>query len=742
MGYDFSQETKKILHLAEDLSRQFKNYYLGVEHLFLAILKLDSEIAEIFCEMSLDANEILEELTDVIKKKKEEILWKGIIRTPRFDKVLRIAQIEAKSFKSDKIGPGHIFISILNEGDSSPVRFLCNKEVNIEELKKIFSSRYFEEKDKRKIFKKEVKPSFIDKFSRNLTKLAKENRLEPVIGREKEVRRLIQILTRKGKNNPILIGEAGVGKTAVVSALAIKVAHGKAPEQMKNKQIIDLSLSSIVAGTQHRGEFEDRLQKIMKEVEKNPDVILFIDEIHTIVGAGASGSGMSAANILKPALARGEFPCIGSTTLDEYRKFIEKDSALERRFQPVLISEPTEEETLQILKGLKNNFELHHGVTFTEKALINAVKLSVRYLPDRNLPDKAIDLIDEAAAKVKTKTISLPLKEDKIEISGEDIAEVVSSWTQIPVKKITQEETEKILHLEEILKEKIVGQDDAVRIISQTIQMIKTGLIGMNRPLGVFMFVGPTGVGKTYLAKTLADFLFGSEKEIIRVDMSEYMEKHTVSKLIGAPPGYVGYEDEGQLTKKVRAKPYSVILLDEIEKAHPEIFDIFLQVFDEGRLTDAKGRTVNFCNTIIIMTSNLGTEKLMDLSEDKIEEARLEVLKAVRKHFRPEFINRIDEVIFFNPLKKDALAKIVKLSLNDLEVRIKEKGLSWDIDDSVIDFVIELGYDMEYGARPINRTIQNLIAKPLAKFLLEGKFSSEDKILVKVTDNQVLFERI
>ena len=733
------------INYARDLSVKLKNNYLGTEHVFMALLKLDILTQNKLKELQINHNNIYDELSALIKSNDNNIIWDGIVETPRYKKALNDSKEIAVSGNSKEIEPGYFIISVLSDINSVPSRFLINKGIDVNSILRAFGSDKFLEISEIKNVKTTKERSnknlnLISKFGKDLTLKARNGLIEKVIGRDEELKRIIQILTRKSKNNPVLIGEAGVGKTAIIYALAQKIAERKVPEKLKDKQLFEISYASILAGTKHRGELEERLQGIVKEVEANPDVILFIDEIHTIMGQSSSGVG--ASDFLKPALAKGEFPLIGATTIDEFRKFIEKDPAFERRFQPILVSEPNEQESLEILNGLKESFEMHHRVKFLESALKSAVKLSIRYLPDRNLPDKAIDLIDEAASKARNKTQPDINDNSFLEITEEDIAEVISVWTKIPVQKLNSEETIKILNLKEILKEKIIYQDEAIEVVTQTIQLIKTVLTGTNRPLGVFMFLGPTGVGKTYFAKILADQLFGSEKDIIRIDMSEYMEKHSVARLIGAPPGYIGYEDEGQLVKQVRTKPYSVILLDEIEKAHPEVFDIFLQVFDEGRLTDSKGRVVDFTNSIIIMTSNLGSSlKSFEKSADNFDKLKENVIEAIKNHFRPEFLNRIDEKIIFRPLSKESLNLIAGLIIKDLVKRLEEKNIKLNIGMDVIEEMIKAGFDPEYGARPLHRTVQNLIAKPIAKLLLEGKFREGDSISAKVINKEIVFDK-
>jgi ATP-dependent Clp protease ATP-binding subunit ClpC len=729
----FDDISNKVQSEAKRISTDYSYFHVGVEHLTLAIIDYDERVSAALTKLGIDRKTLRSKILEVAGSGDRESSPPGVlIESPRYKKVLKDCEKVALSTKAFRIEPIHILITILREKTGVPLialreLFLDPKEIENALLTvlaggEVHDKREPEQRDEKGLTKKT--PKLLAQFSRDLIEIAKSGKMDPVIGRNDEVRRVLQIITRKNKNNPVLIGEAGVGKTAVVFGLAQRIAEGKVPEMLQNKRLLDLSLSSMVAGAKHRGEFEERLQAIIKEVAENPDIILFIDEIHTLVGAGDSKGGMDAGNILKPMLARGEFPVIGATTTDEYHKSIEADPALERRFQPVLVSEPSEEDTLAILKGLQDRYEKHHGVKFTDKALLAAVKLSVRYLPDRNLPDKAIDLIDESAAKIKMRSVSISDSNTlAIEVTEDVVAEVVSLWTGIPVSKLTSEEKERLLQMEEYLTRRVIGQNEAIKIVSQTIRMVRMGLGNPNRPSGIFLFLGPTGVGKTELAKTLADFLFGSEKEMVRLDMSEFMEKHAISRLIGSPPGYVGHEEEGQLTKAVRTKPYSVVLLDEIEKAHPEVFDLFLQVFDDGRLTDSKGRTVNFTNSIIILTSNIGTSKVDEngntiLIDTDNPATREGIFQELRKSFRPEFLNRIDEIIIFNPLGRESLNQIITLSVAEILKRIKDKGIALAFDQSAFDLFLRMGYNPAYGARPLKRAIQTHLSKPLAEKML------------------------
>ena len=738
MPLRYDEKCNAVFDETKRISRSLGHFYVGVEHLALACIAVDPYLERSLSSSGIDIAMLKELVNETATPGDRDMSSQP--ETPRYKTLPKKAEQIAMSLKAIKIEPIHFFISVLEENKGVFCIALTEIGVNSTELSAALRTSFSggnspgqlnisvspssnpKAAEPQNNAKPSKEPKLLAKYARNLVDLAKSGKMDPIFGRNDEIRRVLQIISRKGKNNPVLIGEAGVGKTAVVFGLAQRLAEGTVPDMLKSKILLDLPMASLVAGAKHRGEFEERLQSIMKEVAENPDVIVFIDEIHTIVGAGDSKGGMDAGNILKPMLARGEFPVIGATTIDEYRKYIEADPALERRFQPVMVGEPSEEDTLLILNGLKNRYETHHGVKFEDKALLAAVKLSVRYLPDRNLPDKAIDLIDEAAAKIKMSSVMVAQGADFV-VTEETIAEVISLWTGIPVSKLTSEEKERLVNLESYLTERVIGQSEAISTVSQTIRVIRMGLGNPNRPGGIFLFLGPTGVGKTELAKTLADFLFGSDKEMIRLDMSEFMEKHAIARLIGSPPGYVGHEEEGQLTSSVRTKPYSVVLLDEIEKAHPEVFDLFLQVFDDGRLTDSKGRTVNFTNTIIILTSNIGSSKVDSegnsvLVDSKDPQVREGVMKELRKAFRPEFINRIDELILFNPLERDALDGIIQISLKEIYSRASERGINLTFDPSAIDLILSKGYNRAYGARPLKRAVQNYLTKPLAEKML------------------------
>ena len=732
--------------------------------------------------------------------------------TPRVKHVLELAVEVANHMNHNYVGTEHILLGLLSDGSGVAVGILRNHNIRandiVDTIRTILGSSDSashsgeDRKDNSSLGE-------LADFSTDLNELAKQGKIDPVIGRDKEIARVIQILSRRTKNNPVLIGEPGVGKTAIAEGLAQRIVNGNVPEILRNKRIISLSISSMLAGAKYRGEFEERLKKAIDEVQKHDDMIIFIDEIHTLVGAGATEGAMDAANILKPALARGEFQVIGATTLDEYKKHIEKDAALERRFQPVLVGEPSEEDALEILKGLRDRYEAFHKAKITDEALEAAVSLSSRYITDRFLPDKAIDVVDEAASKVRMKVFSAApdvkaletqladvkkekeaavtaqefekaaemrdeekriekeindkkkaAKENsdaKLVVTDEDIASVVAQWTGIPVSKIAQEESESLLHLEEELHKRVIGQDDAVTAVAKAVRRARAGLKDPKRPIGSFLFLGPTGVGKTELARALASSLFGDESAMIRLDMSEYMEKHTVSRLVGAPPGYVGYEEGGQLTDAVRRKPYSVILLDEVEKAHADFFNILLQVLDDGRLTDSQGRTVDFRNTVIIMTSNLGAKALHKNSPElgflapkksessinqsnsiDFKEAKKSVMDAVKRHFRPEFLNRIDEMIVFHPLTEEDLQQIVSILMSDVTKRLKERELQLEITAEAMQLLVKEGSDFTMGARPLKRAIQRLIEDPVSDLILKGDATEGKTIKADVKDNEIV----
>ncbi|CDD16600.1 aTPase AAA-2 domain protein [Clostridium sp. CAG:798] len=814
MTYKFTNRAEKALEIANELAIELNHNYIGTEHLLYGLIAEGTGVASQVLEMqNLTPEKVLEEIEMLIGRGNEDTNVEETIGfTPRTKRVIENAFKEAKRLDSEYIGTEHMLIGIMKEGDSVAVRIMLDLNINPQkiynEIIKLVSEDENINLNSKQANNKNIgsfnQTPTLNQFGTDLTKQAGEGKLDPVIGRTEEIQRVLQILSRRTKNNPCLIGEPGVGKTAVVEGLAEKIIAGDVPETLKNKRVVNVDISSMVAGAKYRGDFEERIKKSLAEVKKVGDVILFIDEIHTIVGAGSAEGAVDAANILKPLLARGEVQVIGATTLNEYRKYIEKDAALERRFSPVNVGEPTPDETVEILEGIRDKYEAHHNVKITKEAIESAVKLSVRYINDRFLPDKAIDLVDEAASRVKMRNYTRPDSIKKLEdkvlsidkekeeavrvqdfekaanlrdkenetkkklekekqkwedrntksvsvLTEEDIADVISSWTGIPVKKLTQDENEKLKNLEKTLHERVIGQNEAVEAVAKAIRRGRVGLKDPNRPIGSFLFLGPTGVGKTELSKALAETLFGNENAMIRIDMSEYMEPHSVSKLIGSPPGYVGFDEGGQLTEKIRRKPYSVILLDEVEKAHPDVMNMLLQILDDGRLTDAQGRTVNFKNTVIIMTSNIGARLITDKNilgfsndNNKNEETQKEyetikkdVMGELKKQFRPEFINRIDEIIVFHKLNNEDIRKIMDIMLNQLISRLKEQEIDIEIDESVKKLLIEKGVDIKYGARPLKRTIQNILEDKIAEAMLDGKIIVGKKAKVIVENEEV-----
>ena len=785
----FTDKARQIILKAKDLASEYGHNYLGSEHILLALLENDELTSLVLSRFGLTPEKVKKTLTSQLREGdfKGEILF-----SPDAKRILEFAIEEARILHHPFVGTEHLFIAVVREKTGLGGKILRSFGIDEYSVRREVMHLLGETTEQEQ--KKAAPTPNLDKFGKDLTKLAKEGKLDPVIGREKEIQRVIQILLRRRKNNPVLIGEPGVGKTAIAEGLAQRIVAGEVPEPLKNKRIVALDMASVVAGTKYRGQFEERLKNILKELEKNKDIILFIDEIHTIVGAGSAEGSIDASNMLKPALARGDIQVIGATTLDEYRKYIEKDGALERRFQPVMVEEPSIEDAKKILLGLKERFEKFHGVEYTLDALEKAVELSAKYINDRHLPDKAIDVIDEAGALVKIRNYELPpelkqlenkikeleekkkkaveeqdydraieirdkelkiralyerkklewkeqLKRNKPKVTVDDVANVISRWTGIPVQRMTQTEMEKLLNIEKELKSRVLEQDHAIERIAKALRRSRIGLHRKKRPIGVFMFLGPTGVGKTETAKALAEYLFGSEDALIRFDMSEFMEKHTVSKLVGAPPGYVGYEEGGQLTERVRRRPYSVILLDEIEKAHPDVFNLFLQIFDDGRLTDAFGRTVDFSNTVIIMTSNLGARLIaergkvgFEQSQGMIdyEEMKKNVMDQVRKYFTPEFLNRLDDIIVFKPLTKGAIAKIIDLHLKEINEGLKEWGIKVKLHKSFVDWLIDKYYKPEYGARSIKRGLQREVEEVIADELLKGNLKGIAEVEIKV----------
>ena len=750
---NLSEEVKQILTLAGQESVNLKHFYLGVEHLYIALTKIPDGLAQgVLQHFGLDSKQVRDTIRLSIGIGSEKH-WREISYTPRIERVLERAEKESAKTKSD-IGQKHLLLGIFKEGNSIPVRILqAQFNVSVPDMIKLIEEEKIKYESRINV---PVNTLLLDRFGRDLTRLARERKLNPIIGRRPEMLEVIRTLSRRTKNNPLLIGEAGVGKTAIAEGGAMRIVEGK--DQLQGKRIVELNMGALIAGTKYRGEFEERLTGIIKEAS-NPNIILFIDEIHNIVGAGRAEGSMDASNILKPALARGEISCIGATTIDEYRKYIEKDSALERRFQPIMVEEPGTDEAKEILMGLKAKYEGHHNVKISDSAIDAAVELSARYLPDRRLPDKAIDLLDEACSRKKVPVLSMyskgELKEDfkdefeGSEVTGDDIAAVLAEHTGLPVKKLTEKERDRILNIEAELKKRVIGQDEAIAAVSKRIKMAMAHLTALEHPIGVFLFLGPTGVGKTELAKALAAFLFGSEKALIRLDMSEYMEKHTVSKLIGAPPGYVGYEEEGNLTGALREKPYSVVLLDEIEKAHPDVFGLFLQVFDEGRLTDSKGRTIDAKNAIIIMTSNIGSEVYLNFKthpeegewENLSDEDKRELENKVAGTFRPEFLNRIDELIIFKPLGREGLKEIAGLMLGDLKERLKEKEITLEVSDNAVEHLCIKGYDAANGARPLRRVIERLVTEPLSERILSGELKPGSTVFVDADNERIIFKR-
>ena len=800
MTYKFTNRANKAIEIANDIALELGHSYIGTEHILYGLAKEGNGIASKVLEnQNVTADDILNKIEELIGR--DESIENIVDFTPRTKRVVESAFIEARKLGYNFIGTEHLLIGILREGDCVAAKILLDLNVNIPKLyneiiKVINEGEDYNSNDDSTNnvngAKRRGKGSYnqtptLNQFGEDLTKKAEEGKLDPVIGRKQEIERVIEILSRRTKNNPCLIGEPGVGKTAAVEGLAQKIASGDVPEVLKDKRVVTLDISGMVAGAKYRGDFEERIKKALNEVKKAGDIILFIDEIHTIVGAGAAEGAIDAANILKPLLARGEIQLVGATTLNEYRKFIEKDAALERRFSPVIVNEPSEKDTIQILKGIRDKYEAHHNVKITDEAIEAAVKLSIRYVTDRFLPDKAIDLIDEASSKARLKTYTEPdsLKElqeeiektknekeeavlnqkfekaaelrdsekalrEKFEeeqskwknkntksivtITEENIAEVIANWTGIPAKKITEDENEKLKNLEQELHKRVIGQNEAVEAVSKAIRRGRVGLKDPKRPIGSFLFLGPTGVGKTELSKALAEVLFGDENAMIRLDMSEFMEPHSVSKLIGAPPGYVGFDDGGQLTEKIRRKPYSVVLFDEIEKAHPDVMNMLLQILEDGRLTDSQGRTVNFKNTVIIMTSNLGARLITDRkqlgfanqdgkedSKKEYEEIKKEVMAELKKELRPEFINRIDEIIVFHRLNDTDINQIIDIMLKEVVNRLKEQKYDIEFEPDVKEMVAKEGIDKNFGARPLRRTIQNLVEDKLAEDILDGK---------------------
>ncbi len=809
----FTKKAQKVLNDAGKAAKELGHNYVGTEHLLVALIRNSGVASEVLRANGVEEQKILDLIDETISTDSGVLVADEGRFTPRAQKVISMAREEADKLKISEAGTEHLLIALLKETDCIAVRLLNTKGINVQKLyvdaltasgqdMNTAKNEYMKQKNKRN---KSATP-VLDQYSRDLTALAKEAKLDPVIGREREIERIIQILSRRTKNNPCLIGEPGVGKTAVVEGLARKIVSGDIPEILAGKRVLTLDLSGMVAGSKYRGEFEERIKRSLKEVMQSGNILLFIDEIHTIIGAGGAEGAIDAANILKPSLARGEIQLIGATTREEYRKYIEKDAALERRFQPVVVEEPTEEEAIEILRGLAPRYEEHHHVKLTQGAVTGAVRLTVRYVNDRFLPDKAIDAIDEACARAGLKRYMISpelrsLEEEQVQLeknkeqairdkdyahAGEirkeqetlekkiaklrkdqekhrdarelqvtenEIAAVIADWTKIPVQKLQEEEMERLRHLEEILHERVVGQEEAVTAISKAVRRGRVGLKDPKRPIGSFLFLGPTGVGKTELSKALAEAVFGKEDDIIRVDMSEYMEKHSVSKMIGSPPGYVGYEDGGQLSEKVRRHPYSVILFDEIEKAHTDVFNILLQILEDGHVTDAQGRKVSFKNTIIIMTSNAGAQRIIEpkhLGFGVQEDAEADyhkmkdgVMEEVKKIFKPEFINRIDEILVFHTLTQENIRQIVKIMLKTLNKRtVAQMNLSLEVTEEAIAHLAKSGFDKNYGARPVRRAIQTQLEDKLADELLDGTIAAGDHIKVDCKEEKITFSKL
>ncbi|HOA35278.1 MAG TPA: ATP-dependent Clp protease ATP-binding subunit [Bacillota bacterium] len=801
----FTERAQQVLVLAQEEAKRLSHNFIGTEHLLLGLVREGSGIAaRALQNMNVDLNRVRSEV-ERITPKGDKLFFQGITYTPRAKRVVELSIEESQNLGHNYVGTEHILLGLLREGEGIAAQVLTNLGIDLKRARKeVIQLLGGEEGAAHPAAEGKSSPQTptVDAFGRDLTRLAHEGKLDPVIGRDKEIERVVQVLSRRTKNNPCLIGEPGVGKTAIAEGLAQRIAEGNVPDILRGKRLVTIELAAVVAGTKYRGEFEERLRKLMAELRQAGNVMVFIDELHTIIGAGAAEGAIDASNILKPALARGEMQCIGATTLDEYRKHIEKDPALERRFQPILVGEPNKEESLAILKGLRDRYEAHHKVKITDEALETAVNLSDRYISDRFLPDKAIDLIDEAASRVRIRNYTAPpdlkqieeklanlrtekeaavrnqefekaaelrdqerkIKEELAElkkeweqqigtsdlsmVTGDDVAYIVSSWTGIPVKELTEEESARLLNLEKILHQRVIGQDEAVESVSRAIRRARAGLKDPKRPVGSFIFLGPTGVGKTELARALAEAMFGDERAMIRLDMSEYMEKHTAARLIGAPPGYVGYEEGGQLTEQVRRKPYSVVLFDEIEKAHPDVFNVLLQILEDGRLTDGKGRTVDFRNVVVIMTSNVGATSLQrtlgfgaaDEAESH-EKMKERVLSDLKRTFRPEFLNRVDDIIVFHALNEEHIKQIIGIMLDELNSKIADYDLKIEVTPEARDALVKEGFDPAFGARPLRRVIQKRLEDNISEEMLQGKISPGDTIVVSVEDGKYQFQK-
>lgn len=802
----FTERAQQVLVLAQEEAKRLNHNFIGTEHLLLGLIREGSGIASrALQKMEVDLNSVRQEV-ERITPKGEKAVQQGISYTPRAKRVVELSIEESQNLGHNYVGTEHIMLGLVREAEGIAAQVLGNMGIDLKRARKeVIQLLGGEEGGSRAAGKEKAlsQTPTVDAFGRDLTKLAREGKLDPVIGREKEIERVIQILSRRTKNNPCLIGEPGVGKTSIAEGLAQRIIEGKVPELLREKRVVTLELAAVVAGTKYRGEFEERLRKLMTELRQAGNVLVFIDELHTIVGAGAAEGAIDASNILKPALARGEMQCVGATTLDEYRKYVEKDPALERRFQPITVGEPTREESLEILKGLRDRYEAHHKVKITDEALEAAVRLGDRYIADRFLPDKAIDLIDEAASRVRIRNYTAPpdlkeveekltnlrtekeasvrnqefekaatlrdqehkLKEELAEqkkdweqkvgtsdlslVTEDDVAYIVASWTGIPVKRLAEAESERLLRLEEILHKRVIGQDEAICAVARAVRRARAGLKDPKRPIGSFIFLGPTGVGKTELGRALAEALFGDEKAVIRFDMSEYMEKHTAARLIGAPPGYVGYEEGGQLTEKIRRKPYSVILFDEIEKAHPDVFNVLLQILEDGRLTDGKGRTVDFRNCVVIMTSNVGATTIRKTAmgfgssgaDADYSQMKDRIMEELKRTFRPEFLNRVDDLIVFHALSEEHIRQIVDIMLDELNRRIEEYSLHVEVSEEAREMLLKEGFDPAFGARPLRRVIQRRLEDSISEELLQGKIAPGDTIAVTVDQENFVFHK-